>query len=156
MRKNNPIRLGSLLPAVVKAMANAQGKRVEDLLDEEELARMGPEVGIDSEAELLVWEAHKAAELPELDGLVLQHPIWTYRIDFALPELKIGFEIDGHAYHSDALTFDRDRKRHRKIELQGWRLVRFSGKEVCADPDQVVREMALAVRSFRQKSGGVA
>lgn len=147
-RRNNPIRLGSLLPAVVKALAAAHGKRLEDLLDAEELAQMGLENQPESVAEALVWEAANDAHRPELEGLVVQHPFWAYRLDFALPDLKIGFEIDGHAYHSDALTFDRDRKRHRQIELQGWRLVRFSGKEACDNPEQVVREMALAVRTF--------
>lgn len=153
MSKRNEFRLGQLLPGVVRALAAAQGKRVEDLLDEEERARMGSELLIESEAERLVWDAHKAAGLVELEGLVPQHPFWAYRIDFALPERRIGFEIDGHAFHSDALTFDRDRKRHRKIEFQGWRLVRFSGKEACADPVQVVREMALAARLFRCECG---
>lgn len=144
-RKNDPIRLGTLLPAVVKALAKVQGKNVEQLLDAEETAR-GPKP--ESVAEELVWEAAQRAQHPELAGLVCQYPIWAYRVDFALPDRKIGFEIDGHAYHSDPLTFDRDRKRHRQIELQGWRLVRFSGQEACDDPYRVVAEMAAAARRF--------
>ena len=144
-RNNNPIRLGALIPGVVKAMAAVQGKRVEDLLDEEELQR-GPQP--ESVAEALVWDAVQELRHPALEGLVLQHPLWAFRIDFALPDLRIGFEIDGHAYHSDKLTFDRDRRRHRHIELQGWRLVRFSGQEACDNPQRVAREMAEAVVAF--------
>jgi very-short-patch-repair endonuclease len=107
-----------------------------------------PPVRVDSEAERRVWEAHDKAKLPALAGLVTQHPALRYRLDFALPDRKIGFEIDGYAYHSDKDTFERDRKRQRELELGGWRIIRFSGKEACDQPDQVVAEMARMAAMF--------
>lgn len=105
-------------------------------------------VRLDSEAERRVWEAHTQMNLPELEGLVTQHDLFKYRLDFALPDKRIAFEIDGYAYHSDKKTFENDRKRHRALELEGWRIARFTGKEACNTPEHVVLEMAKAVTAF--------
>ena len=61
-----------------------------------------------------------------------------YRIDFADADRKIGVEIDGHAYHSDKETFAKDRVRQRELEMDGWRIVRYSGQEVHRDADACV------------------
>lgn len=72
--------------------------------------------------------------------LVSQHPVGKYRIDFAIPELKFGIEIDGLAYHNGQDSFMKDRSRQREIESQGWRIVRFAAKEVSLDVDKCFRE----------------
>jgi len=61
-----------------------------------------------------------------------------YRIDFGDTQRLIGVEIDGYAYHSDKETFTKDRQRQRELERIGWRLVRYSGKELHDDPASVV------------------
>lgn len=106
-----------------------------------------PIVVLESEAERRFWTAHTALALPELTGLVTQHPVSNYRMDFALPERMIGIEIDGHAYHSDREVFTNDRIRQRRLEKAGWRIIRFSGREACNTPDQCVREAAELVRT---------
>jgi very-short-patch-repair endonuclease len=65
--------------------------------------------------------------------LVSQHPVGKYRIDFAIPELKFGIEIDGLAYHNGQDSFMKDRSRQREIESQGLRIVRFAAKEISLD-----------------------
>jgi len=105
-------------------------------------------VRLDSEAERSVWDTHVEMNLPELHGLVAQHDLFKYRLDFALPDKRIAFEVDGYAYHSDKKTFEKDRKRHRALELEGWRIARFTGKEACETPEFVVMEMAKAVTAF--------
>lgn len=72
--------------------------------------------------------------------IVPQHPVGKYRIDFAIPELKFGIEIDGLAYHNGQDSFMKDRSRQREIESQGWRIVRFAAKEVSLDVDKCFRE----------------
>lgn len=64
-----------------------------------------------------------------------------YRIDFADVERMVGIEIDGHAYHSDKESFARDRVRQRELEIEGWRLVRYSGQEVHRDADACVNDL---------------
>lgn len=67
--------------------------------------------------------------------LVGQHPIRgssgkTYRVDFAIPHLKIAIEVDGYAYHGSLAQHARDLARQRDIESVGWRFIRFAASEI--------------------------
>jgi very-short-patch-repair endonuclease len=108
----------------------------------EQISDMFPR--LESPIEEAFWSAylHKAPE--ELLGLKAQHPVLDgkYRLDFALPGQKIGIELDGYAWHSDRKTFTKDRARQRELELDGWRLIRFSGSEINASPEDCVRQAA--------------
>lgn len=64
----------------------------------------------------------------------------NYRIDFALPDARIGFELDGHATHSSTADIARDRRRQRDLEDAGWRIRRYGGAEIWHDPAGVVRD----------------
>jgi very-short-patch-repair endonuclease len=123
-------------------------------LQETLAARRLPDVRLDSEIERLYWNAYGRLRPPDLEGLVTQHDVLggKYRIDFALPDEKIGIEVDGYAYHSDPFTFTQDRQRQREIEEDGWRFIRFSGKEVRADPQLCLIQTARLVRVFRGES----
>ncbi|MDA8114401.1 MAG: phage minor head protein [Acidithiobacillus sp.] len=57
----------------------------------------------------------------ELD-YVFQYPILNYNADFALPGLGIVIECDGAYWHQDK---DRDLVRQKKIEKQGWSVLRY-------------------------------
>ncbi|MEV7849569.1 DUF559 domain-containing protein [Streptomyces sp. NPDC088183] len=74
-----------------------------------------------------------------------------YRIDFALPNDKIGIELDGYIWHSDRKAFTQDRARQRCLELGGWRIIRFSGAEVNADASACVRQAAELVAAHRRR-----
>lgn len=50
------------------------------------------------------------------------------------PEFKLIVECDGYAYHSDKTSFTKDRIRDRKLQEQGFQVLRFSGQEIVADP----------------------
>jgi very-short-patch-repair endonuclease len=106
---------------------------------------------LESEIERMYWTAYQQLMLPDLTGMVTQHEVLggKYRIDFALPAEKIGVEVDGYAYHSDPAVFTQDRKRQRELETEGWRLIRFSGKEVRADAQLCVIQPTRLVRVFR-------
>ncbi len=61
-----------------------------------------------------------------------------YRLDLAIDqsEIRLDIECDGAAFHTDK---DRDAVRDRRIEAEGWTVIRFSGRELgrnlsdCAD-----------------------
>ncbi|MFI1227592.1 MULTISPECIES: endonuclease domain-containing protein [unclassified Streptomyces] len=95
------------------------------------------------------WQTCRRLGLQELRGLKPQHPVFggRYRLDFALPERKIGIELDGSTWHSSPEAFTRDRARQRELELDGWRIIRFSGSEITKDAAGCVRQTAeLAAR----------
>lgn len=58
-------------------------------------------------------------------------------LDLALPQLLLGFEVDGHEYHSDAVAFVHDRRRDPELAELGWLIVRFAAVTVMDDPDWV-------------------
>jgi very-short-patch-repair endonuclease len=109
-------------------------------------------VKLDSPIEEAFWRAFLEAKPQELSGLKAQHSVFDgrYRIDFALPDQKVGIELDGHAYHSDPKTFTEDRVRQRELEFDGWRIIRFSGSEVNKDPGECVRQAAQLAARFQQ------
>jgi very-short-patch-repair endonuclease len=104
-------------------------------------------VKLDSPIEEAFWREFLQVKPPELNGLKPQHSVFDgrYRIDFALPEEKIGIELDGHAFHSDPRVFTQDRVRQRELELDGWRIIRFSGSEINKNAGECVRQAAQLV-----------
>jgi very-short-patch-repair endonuclease len=102
-----------------------------------------------SPIERAFWDAHRRLGLPELGGLVFQHPALNYRIDFALPDRRIGIELDGFASHSSTADIARDRMRQRALEAAGWRIIRFGGAEVHRDAGSCVVQAAALIRSLR-------
>jgi len=109
--------------------------------------------GVESPAEQRFWDSYLGLRPPQLNGLVTQHKVPPYRIDFAIPGKKIGIEIDGYEYHSDKYSFTQDRQRERDLDLAGWRLIRFSGEEVFRYPDECVLDAARLVSVFRKAKG---
>lgn len=49
-------------------------------------------------------------------------------------EQRLVIECDGFDYHSDRQKFTADRQRDRALALQGFRVVRYSGSEIMANP----------------------
>jgi len=62
------------------------------------------------------------------------HPTRLWRLDFAWPELKIGFEIEGAIWmrggggHSHPLGIEKDIEKYNAAALLGWRIIRITGK----------------------------
>ncbi|MFF5537802.1 DUF559 domain-containing protein [Streptomyces cinerochromogenes] len=115
-----------------------------------EVVRLSPD--LESPIEQAFWGAYVQQMPRELNGLRAQHPVFggRYRIDFALPKQKIGIELDGYAWHSSPEAFTRDRARQRELELDGWRIVRFSGSEIIKDADDCVRQAAAFAASIER------
>lgn len=102
---------------------------------------------VESEAERLYLESWLAlAPDPLRAELVTQHKVPSYRLDFAIPRLKIGIEIDGYEWHSKPDNFHNDRVRWRALQRQGWRLIIFSGREACKTPMLCVNDTVALVK----------
>jgi hypothetical protein len=81
---------------------------------------------------------------PDAPALVQEHPVTAsgrnYRLDFAVPSLKRGIELDGHATHSSPGAIADDRRKKRALEDAGWQVRYYGGQEVTQDADHVVRD----------------
>jgi hypothetical protein len=83
-------------------------------------------------------EAPVAQYEVRLDGTFLG------RADFAWPWLMLILEIDGFAYHSDRLAWQRDRDRQRALEEAGWTVRRFTADDVRHRPQAILDSLCRA------------
>lgn len=80
-----------------------------------------------------------------------------YRLDIEVvgEGLRVAIETDGHDFHertSDQVI--RDNERERALEAAGWRVVRFSGREVRRDPLGCVSEFVKMLSAWKSAVGG--
>jgi very-short-patch-repair endonuclease len=61
-----------------------------------------------------------------------------YSIDFAMPDIKLGIEVDGALFHSTDDQKASDRRRDSRLAQQGWTILRFTDKEVENKTHQVI------------------
>lgn len=92
-----------------------------------------------------LWEV-VSAQVPgahrEYAGAV---PGRRFRIDIALPECRLAIEVDGWQFHGRHKgDFQRDRERQNALTLAGWRILRFSARDVRHDLERVLAEIRRA------------
>lgn len=73
--------------------------------------------------------------------LNFQYPAVRYIVDFYIPEVKLGIEVDG-GYHLKRCK--EDAARTRKLRRAGIRIIRFTNQEVHCDMTAVVRQILKA------------
>jgi very-short-patch-repair endonuclease len=57
-----------------------------------------------------------------------------FRIDIALPALRLAIEVDGWEWHGKHKgDFTRDRERQNLLTLHGWRILRFTAGQIRKD-----------------------
>lgn len=97
-----------------------------------------------SPIEDLFYEAAKG----KLPGLVCQHQIGRYSVDFALPKHKIAVECDGYEFHSTPDQIKNDRRRQREIERAGWKVIRFTGSQLNRNAGACVDKVRAEMRRW--------
>lgn len=90
-----------------------------------------------SPIEEMFWKAWKVSTYLDL---VPQHKIGNYRVDFAHLSTKVVIELDGLKAHGTTEQIAYDRRRQREIEAEGWKFIRFGGKEIHHNVNQSVAE----------------
>ena len=58
-------------------------------------------------------------------------------IDFTWPDRRLMVEADSHRHHGTRAAFERDRRRDQQLTAAGWRVVRFTWRQVDEEPKQV-------------------
>jgi len=74
--------------------------------------------------------------LPEVQVPVFVGGRWR-RLDMGYPDLKVAFELDGFAFHTDRKTFEDDRVRGNELALLGWQVHHFTHQQVLHTPAYV-------------------
>lgn len=70
---------------------------------------------------------------------------FSYYADFAHMESRTIIEIDGASYHTSPEQVQRDQQRQAYLESLGWKVIRFTAKEVYRDPVRTVYRAARAI-----------
>lgn len=94
-------------------------------------------------------------ERPSFDQAAFIYPqakIGTYRVDLAIWDATLPFELknprvmivecDGHAFHEKTKEQARkDKQRDRFLQSKGYKVLRFAGSEIWADPRECANEV---------------
>lgn len=72
---------------------------------------------------------------------VSQYSFGPYRLDFALPWLKLAIEADGKDFHTLPHQIAHDKKRDNYLKRHGWKTLRFTGKQINGNIQGVVRKI---------------
>ena len=70
-----------------------------------------------------------------------------YRPDFLWPEQKLIVETDGRQTHGTRAAFESDRARDAELVIAGYRVLRFTWRQLTRDPDWVARKLRAALAS---------
>ncbi|MBN9071391.1 MAG: endonuclease domain-containing protein [Rhizobiales bacterium] len=95
-----------------------------------------------TEPELKLWNALRAHRLMGL-SFRRQVPIAGYIADFACPLKKLIVEVDG-SQHGDRMHAHGDQVRTRRLEADGWTVLRFWNDDVLTDLEGVCRHIVVA------------
>jgi very-short-patch-repair endonuclease len=78
---------------------------------------------------------------PSYNHRVLDEGRLVAEIDVAYPGLKLGFEIDGFAYHSSVTAVEHDATRDAALRRRGWTVPRIPASLLERSPASVLRMM---------------
>ncbi|WP_041822502.1 endonuclease domain-containing protein [Alkalihalophilus pseudofirmus] len=76
-----------------------------------------------------------------------QVPCGKYRIDIALVSHKLAIEADGKAFHSSPQQKARDKRRDAFLRNNGWRVMRFSGRQIFRELNSVLDRIEKEISS---------
>lgn len=155
--------LGDILPATAleRAFERAEALRLLDLTSiRAALAANPTRRGSGRLAAILgQQQADPAIERSELEGLFLElcagaglpRPlvnarVGPYEVDFLWPDARVVVETDGHSFHSTRAAFERDRARDALLVASGYRVLRFTYRQVVWEPEVVVRRLCSVLR----------
>ncbi|NGN40703.1 endonuclease domain-containing protein [Mesorhizobium sp. CGMCC 1.15528] len=95
-----------------------------------------------TDAELKLWNELRAHRLMGL-GFRRQFPIAGYIVDLACPEKKIVVEVDGSQHADDAAAL-HDNVRTKRLEQDGWTILRFWNDDILRDIDNVCQHIVIS------------
>jgi hypothetical protein len=71
---------------------------------------------------------------PPLVNAWIELPGGGIEVDFAWPDRRLAVETDGRDRHGTAAAFESDRRRDQRSTAAGWRVVRFTWRQVSSEP----------------------
>jgi very-short-patch-repair endonuclease len=66
-------------------------------------------------------------------------------VDFLWPEQRLIVETDGFGAHGTRRAFERDRQRDARLQAAGYRVLRFTWRQLLDEPEVVAARLAAAL-----------
>lgn len=73
---------------------------------------------------------------------LVNHRIGAYEVDFAWPHERVIVETDGWAAHGHRRAFEHDRARDAALQAAGYRVLRFTWRQIAEEPFRVAARLA--------------
>ena len=77
-----------------------------------------------------------------------------FEVDFSWPDHRLIVETDGRAAHGDRAAFESDRRRDQQLVAAGWRVVRFTWRQVAREPRAVAEILRRLLGEIALPRGG--
>lgn len=94
-------------------------------------------------------QAHRLLRRAGLDGFLTNYPIRVegsdFFLDVAIPELRLGIELNGFERHGRREVFESDHWRRNALNLEGWLVLEFTWRMITEHPDRFVDTVLRAV-----------
>jgi hypothetical protein len=71
-----------------------------------------------------------------------EHGNFVCRADFAYVDRRALIELDSEKHHMNPATFRRDREKQNRATSLGWRVYRFTWRQLVDTPDEVITVLA--------------
>jgi hypothetical protein len=137
------------LRAVEEVLSRAAGRRGAGVLGRVLAEYVGPAL-TDRELEERFYELCRAAGVakPEVNSWILldSGPV---KPDFLWRAERVAVETDSWSYHRTRRAFENDRRRDRRLRLEGWEVLRFTWRDVVRKPAEVAAVLARLVGARR-------
>ncbi len=95
-------------------------------------------IALGCQSEFEIWGLAEILAVPGIPTVQLQYPLSTsigvIHLDGALPDVQLGIELDGAAYHRGPDNWARDRRRDSAALAEGWAVLRIDHARAHADP----------------------
>ncbi|MDQ3675430.1 MAG: endonuclease domain-containing protein [Actinomycetota bacterium] len=82
-----------------------------------------------------------AVSAPQVNAWIALEHNTGYRADFLWRTQRLIVEVDGHATHGTRQAFERDRHRDQRLTLAGYRVVRFTWRQITEEPERVAETL---------------
>jgi very-short-patch-repair endonuclease len=99
------------------------------------------QVRSDTERRLVRICARAGLSMPRVNAWIALETGDGFEVDFSWPEQMLVVEVDSRTYHGTDRALENDPRRDRQLTLAGWRVARFSYRDVTERADAVAAEL---------------